>query len=383
VRAAGAGIDPSVYGKMSLTALAQRLDKANPGGDPLVKMMALEMAQKLLAPSELRQWEMFKLEHQDQMLATREAAQDARQERGIIAGEQRQEQRDIAAERRLDTRLQSGSGRASQNVEVTDGEGKVIFSGSARQTPQGWVADKDQQQVPVPDDGNIKIIGRGGQGRQAAAQIQSMIGASSELVGETRNLMELPSTAVAGIFQGVQSVPAPKLGEAVARTLANKLTPEEATDLATSFQGVARSLATIEAQGRATGLVGLTGMSQGLMPQTGDTTGNILRKMATLRQIMERNIDAIEASPNASAEQKKLLKNLRGEMGTVVPFTVSEVNKLQHGDQETVMAAAKKFGLAGGQKGGGQEPEEINPADGQPWVYRDGKWQPKSGKPPI
>ncbi len=206
-----------------------------------------------------------------------------------------------------------------------------------------------------------------------------MIGSSSELVGEARNLMELPSMAVAGIFQGVQSIPAASLGEAVQRSLANKLTPEESTDLATSFQGVARSLATIEAQGRATGLVGLTGMSQGLMPQTGDTMGNYLRKMATLRQIMERNIDAIQASPNASAEQKKLLKNLVSEMETVIPFTVSEVNKLQHGDRETVMQAAKKFGLAGGAGGDSLPvPDELKgdpdgqayEKDGATWVKR-------------
>jgi hypothetical protein len=258
------------------------------------------------------------------------------------------------------TRLGTGAagGKTSHNVEVTDADGKVIFSGSAHQGPQGWISDKDQQSVQIPESGNIKILGTGGQGRQAAQQIQSMVGASSELVGEARNLMELPSTATAGVFQGLQGIPAAQLGDTLKRTLANKLTPEESTDLATSFQGVARSLATIEAQGRATGLVGLTGMSQGLIPQTGDTIGNIWRKYATLRQIMERNIDAIQASPNASPEQKGLLKKLRTEMESVIPFTVSDVNKMQHGDAQSFSQAAQKAGLGRGGTGG-PPPEAV------------------------
>jgi hypothetical protein len=270
--------------------------------------------------------------------------------------------------------------KSSHNVEVTDAEGKVIFSGAARQGPQGWVADKDGQAIAVPNEGNIKILGTGGQGRAAAQQIQSMIGASSELVGEAKNLMELPSTATAGVFQGLQGIPANQLGDALKRTLANKLTPEESTDMATSFQGVARSLATIEAQGRATGLVGLTGMSAGLMPQTNDTLGNIWRKYATLRQIMERNIDAIEASPNATADQKGLLKKLREEMTGVIPFTVSDVNKMQHGDTESFSQAAKKAGLGGG-AGAASGPKEgdIATSPGKPdLIFRGGKWVPQA-----
>lgn len=265
-----------------------------------------------------------RMREQEKLTSQREAATSARQEQAEINKEKRQM-------------------KASQNIEVTNAEGKVTFSGAAHQTPQGWVSDKDNK--PIETDGDIKILGRGAQGRQAAAQIQSMIGASSELVGEARNLMELPATATAGIFQGLQGLPADSLSGAVKRTLANKLTPEEATDLKTSFQGVSRSLATIEAQGRATGLVGLTGMSEQLMPQDGDTQGNILRKMATLRQIMERNIDAIASSPNATREQKDFLKQIRSEMESVIPFTVHDVNQLQHGDKESVAEAAKKFGL--------------------------------------
>jgi hypothetical protein len=242
----------------------------------------------------------------------------------------------------------------SHNVEVTDETGKIVFNGSATKTPQGWVADKDGKPIITPDGGNMRVRGVGDGGRQAATAIQSMLGSTAELVGEAKNLMSLPSTSVAGIFQGVQAVPAGDLSDALKRTFANKLTPEEYTDMTTSFQGVARALATIEAQGRATGLVGLTGLSQGLMPQSGDTIGNIFRKFATMRQIAERNTEAMKASPSISAEQKGLLDKLMKELETALPFTVEQVNQLQHGNVKSYRDVAKDLGLGGG--GSPQQP---------------------------
>lgn len=78
---AASSIPPEVYGRMSLQALAQAIDKANPGADPMVKMLALERGAKLVAPAEQRIWEYFKLQHQDTLLAEREKRMDERQAR--------------------------------------------------------------------------------------------------------------------------------------------------------------------------------------------------------------------------------------------------------------------------------------------------------------
>lgn len=397
-RAAVPQLDPKQFGTARLPQLAQAIEAANPGASPAVKGMALVQLSKLLEPSDRMALSVMLQQHSEDF----QTAMRAETERFQLGTEDRRErereaqirqEQDFQRSQQPGTMVERGgklfnvspgrgvqevpvpgegaitplgaSGRApksSKNIKVTDGDGKVTFEGSAHQTPDGWVADKDGKAVPVPEAGNITISGTGSQGRQAATQIQSMIGSTSELVGEARNLMELPATAVAGVFQGLQGHPASELGDALKRTLANKLTPEESTDLITSYQGVSRALATIEAQGRATGLVALTGMSQQLMPQTGDTLGNVLRKYATLRQIMERNTDAIMASPQITKEQKDLLTNLRGEMEQAIPFTVADVNKLQHGDAESVATAAKKFGLAG--PGAAQPGAAAAPAGG-------------------
>ncbi len=50
-------------GTLDLSSLAQKIEAANPDADPVVKMMVLENAQKLLAPQDQRIWEAYKLEH--------------------------------------------------------------------------------------------------------------------------------------------------------------------------------------------------------------------------------------------------------------------------------------------------------------------------------
>jgi hypothetical protein len=56
---------PSVYGRMGLSGIVQQIEKAMPGADPLVKMMTLEYAQKLLAPDARMQWELYKQQHDE------------------------------------------------------------------------------------------------------------------------------------------------------------------------------------------------------------------------------------------------------------------------------------------------------------------------------
>lgn len=60
---AASQIPPQVYGRMSIQAMAQAIDKANPGADPYVKMLALERGMKLVSPYEQRIWEVWKMQH--------------------------------------------------------------------------------------------------------------------------------------------------------------------------------------------------------------------------------------------------------------------------------------------------------------------------------
>lgn len=119
---AASAIPPEVYGRMSLQALAQAIDKANPGADPMVKMLALERGAKLVAPAEQRIWEYFKLQHQDTLLAEREKRMDERQAR--LFGQQ---------EKLADAR----ASRAGAKVFV-DAEGAEHWVTPGQDIPAGW-----------------------------------------------------------------------------------------------------------------------------------------------------------------------------------------------------------------------------------------------------
>lgn len=92
--ATASAIPQQVWGKMSLAAMKEQIDKANPGADPVVKFMMLEKAQKLLAPTELRQWEMFKIQHND---AIHTADQKFARETALLA-EDRSTRRELRTE---------------------------------------------------------------------------------------------------------------------------------------------------------------------------------------------------------------------------------------------------------------------------------------------
>jgi hypothetical protein len=390
----------NVMGQMSRSALAAQIDKIAPPGTPdYVKLAVLDSRQKALAPSERQAWEMFKLEHDDkfkmlhlQIQQNTEALAERRADRmERTAGTRLLETSDGLAEWHPGQPIPQGASlpsasaanRASKNVEVTDAEGKVIFRGAAHQSGEGWVSDKDNQPVAIPPDGNINISSAAsGQGRQAAMQLQRLTLAGNEIPAAMKNLVDLPIEATSGIFAGLQQEKPADLADALKRTLANKLTGEDAQSVQVSFQGVSRALAMLESAGAAQGLVGLTQRADVLMPREGDTSLTILRKYAEVRQLTERALETVMSSPDVRERQGALLKKMTDEIKEAVPWTVADVNRLQRSpNKATVSQFARSAGVSqsGGEQGGGPQEGQTatNPQTGAKVIYRGGQWVPQ------
>jgi hypothetical protein len=254
-------------------------------------------------------------------------------------------------------------GKASRNVEVTDAEGKTVFRGAAHQGPQGWISDKDNQPIQIPEDGNIKLSSTSaGPGARAAQTIQRLTLAGNEVPAAMRNLVDLPITATSGIFAGLQQEKPADLADALKRTLANKLTEEDSQSVQVSFQGVSRALAILESAGSAQGLVGLTNRADVLMPRTGDTALTVLRKYAEIRQLTERALESVKASPEIGEKQGPFLDKMVKEIQDAVPWTVADVNKLQRSpDKQTVAAFARQTGASAGGASGSpyRSPDDV------------------------
>jgi hypothetical protein len=176
--------------------------------------------------------------------------------------------------------------------------------------------------------GSIQASTRTAGGR-AQQQVLSIMGASNEILPDLANAMELPITATSGWFMGTYADKPSELRKALERSVVSGLTTDQTKDLNTTFQGIQRSLAIVEGQGRATGLVGLTNMSSALVPQQGDNGYQILRKYAQIRQIVDQEIENIKAAPGVTDEQKKLLDQQKSKLAEAVPFAVRDVNALE------------------------------------------------------
>jgi hypothetical protein len=216
--------------------------------------------------------------------------------------------------------------RPPQLIELKQPDGTTKQVYAQQRAPGDWVDAGTGQRIDIPPGTDIGAVKS--PGRQAAAQVNSMVNAGNEAVAAVGNLMDLPITANAGWMMGVQTERPKELGEAVKRSLASNLTSDEAKSVIVSFQGVARAMATLEAAGRASGLVGLTQQAQVLMPQEGDSGLTVLRKYAEIRQLTERSMETIMASPDVGKDQKALLSKISGEMKRAVPFTVKDINAL-------------------------------------------------------
>jgi hypothetical protein len=165
------------------------------------------------------------------------------------------------------------------------------------------------------------------------------------------------------------------LADALKRTLANKLTEEDSQSVQVSFQGVSRALAILESAGSAQGLVGLTNRADVLMPRTGDTALTVLRKYAEIRQLTERALESVKASPEIGEKQGPFLDKMVKEIQDAVPWTVADVNKLQRSpDKQTVAAFARQTGASAGGESGARAARSVVIQNGMRFDEKTGEY---------
>ncbi len=257
---------------------------------------------------------------------------------------------------------------------------KIVPAQQDQKTGQWVTADANREPLPTPK----RIVSTGGSGRQAEAQAMAMINAGNEAAASLKNLVELPVTATSGWFKGLTSDKPESIAAAVGRSIAGYVNERDARSLQISWQGIGRSMATLEAAGRATGLVGLQKQAESLQPQKGDTYTNVLRSYAEIRQIVERSIETMKSSPGVSSDQKKLLDKIAKEAETTVPWTVHDVNQLETGGKDSVLEFAKKVkvGAAGEEKAPSVPTPAASPMGTAPYIEPPAKGGPQQGAPP-
>lgn len=246
-----------------------------------------------------------------------------------------------------DARAKEANGKARFDnpveVEVNDGQGgtKQVLAQQDKVTGQWMTAD--QNRTPL-DSTNMRVIKSDATGGgRVAGQVMRLMGSAKQATAELKNLAELPLEASTGWFGGHHQTTS--LFGATKEVLANKVTSQDVQDTNVTMIGMGRALAGLESGGMQPNQ-SLQDQFSGLALKEGDTNMTKMRKLATMRQDADNALEAALTSPILGKEQKAYAQKLRVELQTAIPWTPSDVTRLERSDNPR--ATLKDFGGGAG-----------------------------------
>ena len=270
---------------------------------------------------------------------------------------------------------------APKLVETDDGKGGTWRGMAQQDNRTGQWVSADEKRTPI-NSNNLMILPEsmmGGGGGRNAQMVTRQLVAARDATTEIKNIVELPLEASTGWFGGAQNAQPHSLLTATKNVLAQKVTDQDVQDFNTSMIGMGKALAALESGGMQTNQA-LIAQFDRLALLQGDTNLTKMRKLATMRQQAENALEANLTSPFMGKEQKEFSKNLLGELRTAVPWTPSDVTKLQRSNNPTASLGdfAKSQGLSSYVVG-----QTYKDAKGNNAVYNGpGKWTPVAAAVP-
>jgi hypothetical protein len=164
---------------------------------------------------------------------------------------------------------------------------------------------------------------------KTSPQIDRLIGAATQATEDLKNV-----TAFGDRLATTRSYAGFKTGgggwlNATKDALSQNLIDTDSQQMEVLYKGFSRAAAVVDAQGAATGLVGLQKSLESLAPGPNDSIQTVYTKLAQSKQIIDKGITAVLAKgKDIKPEQKQLLDDLKKDLNTAVPFSVSDVIKL-------------------------------------------------------
>lgn len=185
-------------------------------------------------------------------------------------------------------------------------------------------ADRAEKRSELQNQHLVALI-RNGQGSgkespQATRVIQAFTQASDALT----NIARLPISTTGPMFQQKQfnsllTAPLSALNQEMSDTTSQKMQ--------TRMVGVARSLASLESGGAATGLVGLANsIESGVAIPAGAKLDVAMDKLAEMRRIVESSSEAQLSDKNLSEDRKNLIRNKLELVRKAIPFTQEQLD---------------------------------------------------------
>ncbi len=205
----------------------------------------------------------------------------------------------------------------------------------------------------------LRFAAAGGVGSRGEVQFKRVAVAATEAAQAAANIMELPGTSTSGLFAGRGQKPG--LLSAVKESLTNAVTSQDVQTYNTLLAGMSRSLATIETSGLAPP-GSTTSSMETLTLKEGDTELTKMRKMAEVRQIVEKGLEVNLADPKIPAVQKDQLRGVLAQIQSAIPFTHHDITALQKADDPSQTLG----GIAAARLGGGASSAAKPPVAASP-----------------
>jgi hypothetical protein len=169
---------------------------------------------------------------------------------------------------------------------------------------------------------------------QQQFRAQSIVNAANGIASATEAISRLPSGTTTGILPHLQTKDG--MTNFIRNSFGRTMSKEESKTFDSLFKGVTRNLATIEASGAATGLVGLAQSLEALAPKSGDTAYDTAIKMADIRRITTENIEPTLEAGLLPEKQKETAIQVLDRVKRAIPFTVDEVIQARYSGKQTI-----------------------------------------------
>lgn len=168
----------------------------------------------------------------------------------------------------------------------------------------------------------------------AQRAVTALRGAASTM----ESVMQLPAGSTAGFLPFLSSKEG--MTNFVKNAGGRTLSKAEQKAVETLYSGMSRYLATIEASGTATGLVGLAQQIEKIYPKAGDTAYDVALKIADTRRIATEAVSAMIESGLLPAQQAKAAEEQILRFEKAVPFTTNDVIQARFAGKKTVGEAS-------------------------------------------
>jgi hypothetical protein len=206
-------------------------------------------------------------------------------------------------------------------------------------------------------------------GMQQLFMAQRAVNALGGVTSAVESINLLPAGTTAGVLPNLTTKDG--MFNAVRNFAGRKMSSQEAKAVETLFTGITRNLASIEASGAATGLVGLATQLEKLRPVAGDTTVDVALKMADIRRVAIENIIPLVESGLMPKQQADVADGLVKRMEKAIPYTTSDVINatMRKPGKETISEAGQR--ITGGGASSYSDPEKERRY--QEWKAGQGK----------